>query len=298
MSLRESTIRSWELGTRLRELRQQAKIRGHQAAARIGTSISTVSRIDTGKRVPTPEETASLLTVYGVVGEERDRLLSLARGAAEKDWWNRFGPTTALKLSTLASLERRARSITNFEMNWIPGLLQTEVYTSALMRRTGLVPDMEVAARVAKRLARSAVLRRADPPFYTAIIDESALRRMIGSAAVMHRQLEYLLLVGELPNISIRIIPAEIGVPPAQYPFVFLTFPVAPTAVVFLENLTSSMFIENPEDTAVYSTAIQRTLELALHAESSARLITTIKSSLEADPDVLPHIPDPEVAEE
>lgn len=133
VSHRESTVRGWEFGTRLRELRERAKISGHEAGARVGISVSTVSRIDTGKRVPTPEETASLLTVYGVVGDERNDLLALAHEAAERDWCQRYGSGRARRTNLLASLESRATTITSFELNWIPGLLQTSVYTAALM---------------------------------------------------------------------------------------------------------------------------------------------------------------------
>lgn len=292
VSHRESTVRGWELGTRLRELRERARISGHEAGARVGISVSTISRIDTGKRVPTPEETASLLTVYGVVGDERTDLLALAHEAPNRDFWNRYGSTTALKAGTLAALEARARTITCFEMNWIPGLVQTGAYTTALMRASRVVAEGEVEARVHKRLTRQhVVLRRNNPVRLDVIIDESALHRKIGSSAVMHRQLDYLLIAGQRPNVRIRIIPAEIGVPAGQFPFVLLTFPVAPRTVVFLENLSSSMFLETPDDTAVYERAVELMSDVALSVADSAELIAGIKTGLEADPDVLPHIP-------
>jgi Domain of unknown function (DUF5753) len=168
-------------------------------------------------------------------------------------------------------------------------LLQTKFYTEALMRDAGLIAEEDIEKYAEKRLARSGVLFKQRPVELLAIIDEDALHRCAGSAAVMHRQLEYLLLAGERSNVSIRVIPQRIGVH-AGIGGAFQTIESrdAPT-VTYTDNQTSYLFMEEPREIEVYRRATRRLLDVSLDEGESAGLIADVVRELEKDPDVLPH---------
>lgn len=298
MTERNSTVRGRELGVRLRYHRTAAGLSERGAGAKLGVSVSTICRIERGYRNPDLEEVASLLAYYDVRGQERAELLDMAREVDQRGWWHQINPELGEKINILRSLESRASEITSFEVSRIPGLLQTELYTSALIRNCGRVPEDEIAASVAARMARRNILFRSAPVNFLALIDEVALRRTVGSAAVMHRQLDYLLHLARQLNIIIRVVPASASPRVASWdPFHRMDFPEAPT-VIYTENATSELYAEDESETRTYKDIQNRLTALALSAGESAELISQLMRALEDDPDVRPDLGWPPMEEE
>ncbi len=205
----QTTVRIRGVGTELRELRKVSRLTLRDVAEQLGWQASKVSRVETGKQGLTVEDMASLLVVYGVTGEERRRLLGLAERSKEPGWWE-VGGGLSKESRTLIQLESDATRIVNFEPLLVPGLLQTADYTRALMKAGGLT-DADAEARLAARLGRQAILSRDAPPELLVIVDETVLRRAVGSPRVMARQLRHLIEAAERPTITVQVLPFDVG---------------------------------------------------------------------------------------
>lgn len=298
VSERTTTIRAREIGHQLRWYRERAGFSQHGAGRKIALSTASICRMEDGTKMPSAAEVASLLTLYGIVGPGRDVLIAIAREAAERGWWQRHNPDYHRRLNTLASLESRACSITTFELARLPGLLQAPVYAEAQMRQPGKLADDEIRRRVDARMARQQVLFRQDPLHLVAFLDESALHRMPGSAAVMHRQLDYLTHLAEKPNVIIRVLPMSAGPQAGEIgAFHLLRFALAPS-VVHVTNWASQLYMEDAAEIERYDDAVYWLVTYALDTGESAGLITRLMRRLEDDPDVLPHVDRPPAAEE
>ncbi|MFD9966035.1 helix-turn-helix domain-containing protein [Amycolatopsis sp. NPDC058986] len=270
----DPTVRAQELGAAMRELREEAGFTVRAAGERIDVSASKISRIETGKNAIAVEEIAALLAVYEVTGPRRAKLIALAREADQRGWWQRSAPTYAERVETLVSLESRALMITNFEAIVIPGLLQTGEYTRAIMVEAGLIDDSDVENRMVTRLQRQSVLMRRQPPGLVAIIDEFALRRVIGGRAVQRRQLEHLVAMAQRPNIVIHVVPNDDRGHAAidDAGFAVIRRPEG-GPVVFLGNHTSSLFLEERPEIQQYEEVTRQLLLRALDPAESTEYI-------------------------
>lgn len=277
----DSTVRIEVLGEELRRLRETCGLTLSQVVSRIGISESHLSRMEMGKRAPSPEDLFALLVVYGVTGVERLELLTLAKKASQPGLWQRKG-TFESRFATLKLLESRATKLVNFEPLVIPGLLQTVPYAQATFREIGLFDDQAaIEERVIGRIHRQAVLRKLDAPHLIAILAESALRNMLGGREVMRDQLRYLVEVAERPNVTFRVVPTAVGGHPGlNGPFLRMRFNDRPT-VVFLPNRTCSLFLEEPSEVSVYDQMIVELLSVAMSEENSVRLVAEMAATLE-----------------
>lgn len=277
----DPTVRGEELGSGLHELRLAAGLTLAEAGRMVDASDTKISRMESGKRSVATEDVAALLAVYRVTGKRRSELLRLAREADRRGWWQRHRPDFPERQRTLISLENRAVTITNFEGMNIPGLLQTGEYTRALMIECGNVPEDEVEQRMVTRLDRHAVLRKRNGPDLVAIIDELALHRVVGGRDVTRRQLEYLAELYEHPRVVPNTGRANAGL---NGSFAVIRRREGPP-VVFLENLTSSLFLEEPEEIASYQHAVRELLYHALDAAESRETIAALARSLDTEAD-------------
>lgn len=279
----DPTIRSRELGAELKRRREALGLTQEVVKEKTGFSISKVSRAESGHRGVPVQDIASLLAVYGVIGTEREELLQLAMDADQNEALVRKGSTLAERRRTLIWLESHATSITNVDTVVIPGLLQTGEYTRAIMADSGLVPENEIEDRMVTRLARHSVLHRQRPPKLTAIIDEPALGRPVGGRDVLRRQLEHLITMANWPTITIRVIPASVGVHAATNgSFSLLRFVGAP-AVVHVESLAAGLFLENKDAVRAYAKAASLLESAALDEGESARLIARLMFELDPE---------------
>jgi transcriptional regulator with XRE-family HTH domain len=178
----ESTVRVEVLGEELRRLRELCGLTLAQVVARIGISETALSRWETGRRAPSPEDVSALLVIYGITGEERRELLALARRSGQPGLWQRQGNYES-RFETLKLLETRATRLVNVEPLVLPGLLQTVPYARATVRDVALIKDEEeIDNRVIGRIHRQAMLRKLGAPHLTAIVTETALRNQVGGA--------------------------------------------------------------------------------------------------------------------
>ncbi len=263
------------LAAGLRAMRNEAKLPMQWVADQLGWSQSTVSRIEAGKRVVTPEEVAALLATYRVTGERRDRLIAMARDADRPGWLETRRHTgIPLQASMLAQYETEASRLVSVDLLVVAGLLQTRAYSSALMRAGGIAPA-EVEPRLSLRMQRQRILEAAVPPQLTAILDEAALRRPQGGPRVMAEQLEHLLVMARRPHIELRVIPFDRGGHAAiGGAYMLLEFATANPLVLLGDR--AGVFLDEPEDVAIYLDTTANVQSVALEHEPSVRLVAAV----------------------
>jgi transcriptional regulator with XRE-family HTH domain len=265
------------LGAQLRRLREAKRITLEGAGSTIRASGSKMSRMETGRVGFKPRDIADLLTLYGVTDErERAALQELARQASALGWWHDYADVMPSWFEPYVGLEEAASSIRCYQTQCVPDLLQTPDYARAIARlgHPGGSAD-EIRRRVSLRVARQAVLTRPAPAHLWLVLDEAALRRRVGGAGVMRGQLEHLIELAGHPNISLQVIPlAASGNAAAGGPFTVLRFgaPDLPD-VVYLEQLTSALYLDKRETVDHYLTVLERLCVEALPAQASRNLI-------------------------
>jgi transcriptional regulator with XRE-family HTH domain len=273
------SVRARQLAAELRRLRESATLTGDEVAGQLGWSPAKVSRIENGRIAVSAADLRHLLDLYQVSGSRRERLVELGRTATQRGWWDAYNDTLRQGYSTLLGLENDAESERFYAPTIIPGLLQAQAYAQEIIR-TGfvIVPPGEVERRVRVRVTRQQVLTRDNPLEFTTVIDEATLRRQVGGADVMNEQLLHLVKIAALPNISIQVLPFAAGSHPAmQGGFAILQFPeIDAPDVVYLENMTSDLFVEDEREVYQYSLVFDRLREMALGRQDSIALITRL----------------------
>jgi len=265
------------LGTHLRKLREMRGVSREAAAWEIRASESKISRMELGRVSFKERDVADLLTLYGVANEdERATLLSLAREANTRGWWHRYGDVLSSWFQSYLGLEAASALIRTYEVQFIPGLLQTRDYARAvILLGHGSAKTDEIERRVDLRIARQQLVTQPEPPQLWVVVDEATLRRPIGGPDVMRAQLEALIEVTKLPNVRLQVIPFEAGGHAAAGgAFTILRFrePDLPD-VVYLEQLTSALYLDKREDVDAYAEAMER---LAIEADPPSRTAETI----------------------
>ncbi|BCB80547.1 helix-turn-helix transcriptional regulator [Phytohabitans flavus] len=273
---RSPTIRRRRLGAELRRRREAAGVTIEGVAERLECSASKVSRIETGHTTATPRDVRDMLEIYGVRGDECEELVQIAREARQKGWWHAY---STVLTGAYVGLEQAAESVRAYEQQVMPGLLQTEEYAKAMIRaaRPDITTD-EVERRVRVRLNRQSLLTQDDPIDLWVVLDEAVLSRPIGGDAVMCAQLERLVEAAELPNVTLQVLPFEVGAHAGMDgTFTILSFsePSDP-AVVFAENATGGLFLEKSEELRKYMFIFDHIRAAALRPEESAALIRNL----------------------
>jgi transcriptional regulator with XRE-family HTH domain len=250
------------LGAHLRRLREECGISREEAGSEIRASESKISRMELGRVGFKLRDVADLLRLYGVAEEERESLLARVREANARVWWHPYSDITPNWFQRYLGLEATATLIRTYEVQFVPGLLQTEQYARAVVRLGhGNARDDEVERRVRLRLARQQVLGRPDPPKLWAVVDEAALRRPVGGRRVMRDQLEFLIgVVMKMPNVRLQVVPlAAGGHAAAGGSFTLLRFPQEDLPdLVYIEQLTNALYLDKREDVEQYFDALNR----------------------------------------
>lgn len=273
---RAPSVRARQLAAELRRLRDAALLTGEEAAAKLSWSPSKISRIETAQTSTSLADLRRLLDAYEVTGTQRERLEILGQSAGQRGWWDAYADTLGPEYAALIALEAEAAVIRWYAPMLVPGLLQTERYARQVIQ-SGLVvaPPGEVERRVQVKLARQRILTRDEPPRLQVILDEATLLRDVGSTDLMREQLERLLSAAALPSVQLHLLPFAAGAHPATAgEFTILSFPelVAPD-VVYLENMTSDLYVEREGEVYRYNLAFDRLLTLALNPDESAAAI-------------------------
>jgi hypothetical protein len=265
------TVLRMLLGAHLRRLRDAQEISREAAGWEIRASESKISRMELGRVSFKERDVADLLTLYGVDDEEeRERMLALARQANEPGWWHRDGDILPSWFQSYLGLEAAASMIRSYEVQFVPGLLQTNDYARAvIMLGFPKAPLKEIERRVELRMKRQELLTRKNPPTLWVVIDEAALRRPIGGAGVMAGQIKALVDAAKMPNVRIQVIPFAFGGHAAAGgPFSILRFPESDLSdVVYVEQMTSALYLDKSEDVDYYTAMIER---LCVQAEPPA----------------------------
>jgi transcriptional regulator with XRE-family HTH domain len=270
------TVQRLVLGSQLHQLRESRGITAEQAAEAIRGSHSKISRMEHGRVGFKERDVGDLLTLYGVTdSEERAALLNLAREANTPGWWHAYSDILPSWLEPYVGLEAAASVIRSYEVQLVPGLLQTERYARALIRQGSATSEGEL------RASRQEILRRPDAPQVWAVVDEGALRRPVGSRDVTREQLQYLIEVAEHPAVTLQILPFQAGAHSAMGgPFTILRFAEPDLHdVVYIEQLTSALYLDKPVEVDSYLEVME---QLCLQAEAAANT-TKVLSQILAD---------------
>ncbi|MFE0251793.1 helix-turn-helix domain-containing protein [Streptomyces sp. NPDC059010] len=278
------TLLKMLVGVQLAGIREDVGLSQDQAARAVGFSPAKLSRIEAGKgrRPPTETDVRALLEQYGTDDYEASVLLQLLRRAGEPGWWQRYDKRLMPEwFDRLVGLQEAATAIRTFELQYVPGLLQTRAYTQAVVER-GLptAPAREVHRRVELRMRRRELLQRADAPRLWAIVDESVLLRVLGSREVMREQLEYLEEMARLPHVTVQIVPLDVTNASAPaIPVTYLRFGgVDLPDIVYLEHIKSAAFLEDQDETEEYRIALDRLGDEALNPRESLERLRETKA--------------------
>jgi transcriptional regulator with XRE-family HTH domain len=267
------------VGVQLAGAREDAGFSQEQAARSLGFSAAKLSRIEAGKgrRPPTEGDVRALLELYGTDDYEASVLLRLLKRAGEPGWWQRYDKRLMPEwFDRLVGLQEAATTIRTFEIQYVPGLLQTPDYTRAVVER-GLptAPAGEVQRRVELRMRRRELLNRADAPHLWAVVDESVLLRVLGSREVMRAQLEHLIEMAQRPHVIVQIVPLDVTNASAPaIPVTYLRFGgVELPDIVYLEHIRSANFLEDRDETEEYRVVLDRLADEALSPRASLALL-------------------------
>jgi len=270
------------VGTELRRRRQAAGITREAAGEAIRASHAKISRLELGRVSFKERDVADLLTLYGVTDEQdREALLALARQANAPGWWHKYGEVLPSWFEMYVGLEQAASIIRSYEVQFVPGLLQTEDYAHAVtvLGHPGESAD-EIQCRVSLRMARQEFLTQPQGPNLWAVVDEAALWRAPDGPQVMRAQLQHLIELTELPNITLQVLPFRSGGHAAaggQFTLLRFSEPDLPD-IVYLEQLTSALYLDKRQDIEHYLAVFNR---VGVEAEAPTETVPLLRNLIE-----------------
>jgi transcriptional regulator with XRE-family HTH domain len=268
------------LGMQLRRLRDASHVTSAQAAEAIRATSSKISRLERGRTTAKQRDVADLLSLYGVTDQaEREQLLELVRQASAPGWWQQYSDVLPRWFESYVGLEWAASIIRNYEVQFVQGLLQTEDYARAvIMISNAHASSEEIDRRVSLRIKRQELLTQPGAPEFWAVLDEAALRRSPGSPTMMRAQLEHLLQIAELPNVTLQVVPFDAGPHAAAGgPFSILRFPEPDLPdVIFLEQLNSAVYLDQSDDVINYVTIMDQLCVQAATDTASKNMIMAL----------------------
>ena len=269
------------LGSQLRMLREVKGITREEAGYAIRASGSKISRMELGRVSFKERDVTDLLKLYGVDEDETATLVELAIQANSPGWWHKYGDVLPDWFQVYVGLEEAASLIRLYEVQFVPGLLQTADYARAVVRlgQPAASPEF-IERKVSLRMGRQELLTKPGGPRLWAIVDEAALRRPIGGKEVMRAQLEQLILATEEPQVTLQVMPFRSGGHAAEAgAFTIMRFPEPDLPdVVYLEQLTSALYLDKRDDVEKYTEVMER---LSVESESPERSVDILSGMLE-----------------
>ncbi|WP_405939791.1 helix-turn-helix domain-containing protein [Streptomyces sp. NBC_00726] len=278
------TVGQVVLGKRLQELRERAGLSRDQAAKVLRVTAATVRRMETAEVALKIPYVQALLKAYGISDAENDAFVELAEEANRPGWWQRFHDVLPDWFSMYVSLEGAASLLRMYEPHFVPGLLQTEDYARTVMR-TGAVGQTrpeDIERHVALRMERQSLLTRPDAPRLWVVMDETVLRRPVGSAEIMRAQADKLLEATAMPNVTLQIAEFSTGHHPGTYgPFVLFRFAVPELPdMVYSEYLTGAVYFDARQEVASYLEVMDRMAAQAATAQRTKELLRDFRKEL------------------
>ncbi|WP_225822420.1 helix-turn-helix domain-containing protein [Streptomyces naphthomycinicus] len=272
------TVRRRRLGQELRRLRELKGMTAEEVAERLLVSQSKISRLENGRRSISQRDVRDLCGVYEVEDQRIvDSLMEMARDSRQQGWWHTFGD---IPYSVYIGLETDAESLRVYEPQLVTGLLQTRAYAEALVQ--GALPETstaEIEKRVQVRMRRQErITAEHNPLRLWVVLDEAALKRVVGSRLVMREQLEHLIEMSQLPHVTVQVLPFEVGAHPGlNGQYAILEFAdAADSSVVYLEGVTSDLYLEKAQDVQKYAVMYEHLRAQSLNVEASRQFIADV----------------------
>jgi transcriptional regulator with XRE-family HTH domain len=277
------TVRRRQLMTELKRLRETTGLTQEDVASQLDWHPTKVMRIETGRTSPHPNDVRVMLGLYGAADQDAlAGLIRLAKDARQRGWWYSYRDVLLSRFEFFIGLESEADTIRDFELAMIPGLLQTEDYARALIRGLMTYDAAEIERRVEVKMTRQKLLAREDGPQLWAILDEAAVRRVVGGRAIMRAQLLHLANTVEQGRTTIQVLPYGAGSHPGQTgPFIILGFaePTEPE-VVYMETIGGNVYVDKPEEVRLYATAFDQLRAVALSPVQSRAMLQSLAGEL------------------
>ncbi|MFE2429454.1 helix-turn-helix domain-containing protein [Streptomyces sp. NPDC059373] len=278
------TVGQVVLGKRLQTLREKAGLRREDAATVLRVAPTTIRRMETAEVALKIPYVQLLLRAYGIAADEADAFITLAEEANKPGWWQRFHDILPDWFSVHVSLEGAASLIRSYEPHFIPGLLQTEDYARAILRTgsVGQISPDEIERHVALRMERQTLLTRPDAPRLWVVLDETVLRRPVGTPAVMRAQADRLLKAATMPNVTVQIAEFASGHHPGTYgPFVLFRFAVPELPdMVYVEYLTGAVYLDERAEVASHLEVMDHMVAQAATAQRTKEILRDFRKEL------------------
>ncbi|WNV84021.1 helix-turn-helix transcriptional regulator [Umezawaea sp. Da 62-37] len=271
------------LGSQLRRLREAAEITRADAGYSIRGSESKISRLELGRVGLKERDVADLLTMYGVTDKtDRETFLEMVKRSNQPGWWHRFNDLMPDWFQDYVGLEEAAVRILTYELQFMPGLMQTEDYARAIASHGR--PDsagQDVERRVGLRMNRQKILHRSGAPRLWAVVDESVLHRPIGGREVMLAQLDHLLELTKEPQITLQVVPYQLSGYAAEGPFTMLRFgePELPD-LVYIEHLAGALYLDKRDEVELYGRVFDRLTVDALTPDRTRQMLTSARAEI------------------
>nr|WP_202554939.1 helix-turn-helix transcriptional regulator [Streptomyces sp. SID4950] len=272
------TVRRRRLGQELRRLREIKGMTAEEVAERLLVSQSKISRLENGRRSISQRDVRDLCGVYEVEDHRIvDSLMQMAKDSRQQGWWHSFGD---IPYSVYIGLETDAASLRVYDPQVVPGLLQTREYAEALI--AGALPEtapVDVEKRVQVRMRRQERITSPENPLRLwTVMDEAALHRKVGNGALMRAQLDLLVEHSQLPHVTVQVIPFDMGAHPGlNGQYAILEFPdAADSNVVYIEGVTSDLYLEKANDVQKYSVMYEHLRAQALNPDQSRQYIADV----------------------
>ncbi|MGW2524127.1 helix-turn-helix domain-containing protein [Streptomyces sp. NPDC001617] len=271
------TARRRRLAIELKRLREESGLTCSQVGKGLDWSSSKVSRMETGQGRVQPSDVDAVCRFYQTPEELRDLLKSLAKDSKTKGWWHAHGDAIPAWFSVYVGLEQAASNLRSYQAEFIPGLLQTDEYAAEQCRAWADHTPEDIQRMVDVRMRRQELLTSESAPDLWTVVHQSALQHVVGSRQVMTRQLERMLEICKLKNVTVQVLPFDAGAYPTTGSYTILGFPEQEDPdLVYREGLTDSVYLEEPKDVAFYTKAFDHLRALALSPQRSTLLITRL----------------------
>ncbi|MEV5937026.1 helix-turn-helix domain-containing protein [Streptomyces sp. NPDC093250] len=271
------TARRRRLSIELKKLREQSALTCAQVGQALDWSGSKVNRMETGSGRVQPSDIDALCRFYGTTDELREFLKSLAREAKTRGWWQVHGAGVPEWFNIYIGLEQDASTLRQYQCELLPGLMQTEAYARELHTIGAHMSAEDIDRAVRVRLERQEMLTRPDPPEAWFIVNEGAVRNVIGDRELMREQLERLLESAALPNVTLQVLAFDSGTYPAVGSFTMLGFPAPEDPdLVYRDGITDAVYLEGEHHVREYTRAFDGLRAAALSPQRSAQLIKSV----------------------
>ena len=271
------TARRRRLSIELKKLREKSALTCAQVGEALDWSGSKVNRMETGSGRVQPSDIDALCRFYDTSDELREFLKSLAREAKTRGWWQVHGAGVPEWFNIYIGLEQDASTLRQYQCEVLPGLMQTSSYTRELHSAGAHISAENIDRAVRVRLERQAMLTRSDGPEAWFIVNEGAVRNVIGDREVMREQLERVLDSAALPNVTLQVLPFDSGTYPLTGPFTMLGFPAPEDPdLVYRDGITDAVYLEGEHHVREYTRAFDGLRAAALSPQRSAQLIGSV----------------------